>query len=405
MKRSAARRSKVNVLFLHSQTGFAADSAVHELIMRHLDRDRFTVHVACPAEDGGQTPPALARFLELADVHVRPTRFAPGFRHRKRDEIFAQLRSAAMFPPDLVGLAGYVASRRIHLIHGTDRPRDAVYGLGLGKLTGARSIVHVHVAWSLGYSAPAKLGVRRADGVFAISRFVADTVVATGTPRTRVYTVLNGIDVSAWNPALADGDGVRREFGIPRDAPLLASVSRLFAQKGQRELLRAMAKVRREIPDVRLLVVGADAVEVHGGSFTAELRKLAAELGIADRVVFTGPRSDVANIMSACDVFALPSFEEPFGLVYVEAMAMRRPVVAVNNGGTPEVVEHGRSGLLSDQGDIDALASNLVTLLRDRALREKMGEYGRARVLAQFSADRMALDAAAAYDDVLSRHR
>jgi len=115
-------------------------------------------------------------------------------------------------------------------------------------LTGAKSVVHVHVAWSHGYSTAAKLGVRHADAVFSISRFVTDTVLATGTPSERVYTILNCVDPSNWDSHI-DGSGVRREFGIPPKAPLLASVSRLFGQKGQRELLQAFARVRVQIAD------------------------------------------------------------------------------------------------------------------------------------------------------------
>ena len=107
-----------------------------------------------------------------------------------------------------------------------------------------------------------------------------------------------------------------------------------------------------------------------------ELAALADELGVDDSVVFTGRRSDVARLMAAADVFAMPSLEEPFGLVYLEAMAMRLPVVALDSGGTPEVVEHGRSGLLSAPGDIDALAANIVELLSDAG---PAGPHGRAR--------------------------
>jgi glycosyltransferase involved in cell wall biosynthesis len=243
--------------------------------------------------------------------------------------------------------------------------------------------------------------VRNADAVFGISRFVTETVVATGTPRERVHTVLNGIDLSPWDSQL-DGRDVRRELGVPLDAPLLASVSRLFAQKGQRELLKALARVRPRHPDVWLLIVGADAVEVHGGSFTRELEVLARELGVADRVVFTGGRSDIPRIMAACDVFTLPSVEEPFGLVFLEAMLMKRPVVALDDGGTPEVVEHGRSGLLSPANDIDALADNISRLLGDRDLRARFGAYGHSRVIEMFSAERMARDAGEAYEAVVS---
>lgn len=395
-------RSKIPILFLHSQDGFGADSAIHGHLMRYLDRDEFEVHVASSRGDGTGVPPALARFREIPDVHVRPTTFAPGFRHRSRETLLRGVRSAAAFPVDVLSLAAYVRRNGIRIIHGTDRPRDAVYTVALAKMTGTRSVVHVHVAWSHGYSGPAKWGVRTADGIFSISKFVTETVVATGTPRDRVYTVLNGMDLTGWDPQI-DGAPIRREFGVPANAPLLVSVSRLFAQKGQAELLRAFARVREKDPEARLLIVGADAVEVHGGSFTAELKVLVGELELTDRVVFTGPRSDIPRIMAACDVFALPSFEEPFGLVFLEAMAMKRPVVSLNNGGTPEVVEHGRSGLLSPSGDIEGLAANIVTLLANPEMRARFGEYGRTRVLDFFTAERMAHDAGRAYEAILDR--
>jgi glycosyltransferase involved in cell wall biosynthesis len=393
---------KINVLFLHSQNGFGADSAIHGHLMRYVDRDRFVVHVACSRGDGSGVPPSLARFREIPDIRLRPTSFAPGFHHRSPKTVLRGFRAAAAFPVDFARLTDYVRRERIRIVHGTDRPRDAVYAVCLARLTGAKSIVHVHVAWSKGYSAAAKWGVRSADAVFSISRFVTKTIVDTGTPPGRVHTVLNGIDPSPWDSRI-DGGGIRDEFSIPSGAPLLASVSRLFAQKGQRELLRAFARVREAVPDAWLLIVGADAVEVHGGSFTEELKRLARDLGMAQRVVFTGERPDIPRIMAACDVFSMPSFEEPFGLVYLEAMAMQRPVAALDNGGTPEVVEHGRSGLLAPSGDVDAFAANLVALLKDGGLRARMGAYGRARVLEYFNAQRMARDAGEAYEAVLSK--
>ncbi len=391
---------KVGVLFLHSQNGFGADSAIHGHLMRYLDRDRFAVHLACSRGNGDGDPPSLSKFREIPGIRVRPTYFVPGFRHRSRQEVLRQFRAATGFPIDFAGLVRYARKERIRIIHGTDRPRDAAYTMALSRLVGAKAVVHVHVAWALGYSAPARFGVRHADGVFSISRFVTGTIVRTGTPAERVHTVLNCVDASRWNPEIR-GDGVRREFGIPQDALVLASVSRLFAQKGQRDLLRAFARVRSRVPNVWLLVVGADASRVHGGSFTAELKTLAHELRVADRVIFTGERSDVQEIMATCDVYTMPSSEEPFGLVYLEAMAMKKPVVSLDNGGTPEVVEHGRSGLLAPPGDVEALTSHIVKLLEDGELRARMGDYGRSRVLEYFNAERMARDAARAYEHIL----
>jgi glycosyltransferase involved in cell wall biosynthesis len=392
----------IGVLFLQSQLKYGADSAIHGHLMRHLDRARFQVHVACTRGDGSGVPPALTTLRTIPDVDVRPTSFAPGIRQRSAGDVLRQIRSAAAFPIDFAALVDYVRRKRIRIIHGADRPRDSTYAVTLARLTGAKSIVHVHVAWAHGYSAPAKWAVRNADAVFGISRFVTETVVSTGTPRERVHTVLNAIDPVGWDPQI-DGIGVRQEFGIPLDAPVLASVSRLFPQKGLRELLRAVALVRERIPNVHLMVVGTDYPDMIRGAFTRELKDLARELRIDDQVVFTGERTDVPRIMAACDVFTMPSFEEPFGLVYLEAMAMQRPVVAVDNGGTPEVVEHGRAGLLSRYQDVEALAANVVTLLGDRELRARMGAYGRARVLDYFNAERMASDAGAAYEAVLGR--
>lgn len=167
--------------------------------------------------------------------------------------------------------------------------------------------------------------------------------------------------------------------------------------KGQDDVIRAIPLVRREFPSVRVLIIGQDDRQAMRTSFTAELKALAGDLGVLDQVIFTGQRADMAGLLAACDVFALPSFEEPFGLVFLEALAMKKPVVALNNGGTPEVVEHGLSGLLSEPGDQAALAANLLTLLRDPALRSRMGEHGRRRVEARFTPGRLARDTEQVY--------
>jgi glycosyltransferase involved in cell wall biosynthesis len=122
-------------------------------------------------------------------------------------------------------------------------------------------------------------------------------------------------------------------------------MARLFRWWGHFELLSALALVKRKYPNVRLAIVGSDYPAKSGT--TQMLKEHAGELGVGKNVVFTGQRSDVASLLVACDVFALPSFEVPFGLVFAEAMAIKRPVVALTNGGTPEVVEHGKCGLLS----------------------------------------------------------
>lgn len=393
---------KIGVLFLQAKEQFGADAAVHADIMRNLDRSKFAVHIACTDGDGERVPDSLAILRTIPDANLRVTRFAPSLGQRSPGALLRSLRSAATFSADFWALRRYMTRERIRIVHSTERPRDALYNVSLSMLTGARSVVHVHVKWSKEYSKSARWGVQRADAVFSISRYVTNTLIEMGRAPARIHTVLNGIEASRWDPNI-DGSQLRRELGIPGDALVLASVSRLFSWKGQRELVQAYALARAELPNLRLLIVGADAEEVQSGSFTEELKALAQSLGVEQGVTFTGPRSDVPQIMAACDLFTMPSFEEPFGLVFLEAMAMKKPVVALDNGGTPEVVEHGRSGLLSPPWDVPRLAANILTLLRDRELRARMGEYGRTQVLERFNAQRMARDAAAAYAQVLSQ--
>jgi glycosyltransferase involved in cell wall biosynthesis len=392
---------KIGVLFLHSSEEFGADAAVHADLMRFLDRERFDVHVACVAKGtNDEPPPPLGILRAIPGLQVRPTYFVPKI-GRSFTGLVEQAPSLLEVPKDLWSLRRYVRSNKIRIIHASDRPRNAAYCVLLGKLTGAKSVVHMHVKWSADYGRAASWSVAEADAIFSISSYVTGTVLKLGRPPSEVHTVLNAIDASRWDP-LTDGQSLRAELGVPADAVVLASVSRLFSWKGQRELLRAFALVRAEQPNLELLVVGKDA-SGPDQPYLGELRDLAASLGVSEHVTFTGARADIPRVMAACDVFTLPSFEEPFGLVFLEAMAMARPVVAIDNGGTPEVVEHGGSGLLSPPWDVPALAANIATLAKDPELRRRLGENGRRRLLERFDAPRMAADAARAYHAVLSR--
>lgn len=392
-----------NVLFIQSQAGFGADSAVHAHLMRHLDRENFEVHVACTAGDGGDDPDSLRELRRIPDIHLRSTHFVPGLRERTLSTILGSGSAAVRAPADFVSLRQYILEHRIQVIHSSERPRDSIYNVALARVSGASSVLHVHVKWSKLYSRPARWAVNHADAVFSISNYVTDTVVDMGRPRSSIHTIHNCIDPTDWDPT-TDGRALKDELSIPHGAKVLASVSRLFSWKGQRELLRAFAEVRQQIPDVVLLIVGADAPH-EGTSFTAELTRLAEELGVAEFVRFTGKRSDIAAVMAACDVYTMPSFEEPFGLVFLEAMAMEKPVVAVNNGGTPEVVLDGECGLLSPPWDVPALTRNILRLLRDPELCKRMGRAGRQRVLEHFNPTRMATEAGAAYQAIAARKR
>jgi glycosyltransferase involved in cell wall biosynthesis len=239
--------------------------------------------------------------------------------------------------------------------------------------------------------------LKRADALIAISHFVAGSLLDSGHDRERIHVVLNGIDLAAWRP----GEGrqeTRQELRISEDAPVLITVCRLFPEKGPEVLLRCLPALRAKHPDITFVVVGE---EMHAG-YRQHLTAVADELGVADCVRFLGRRSDVPRLMAAADVFAMASREEPFGLVYLEAMAMRLPVVAIGAGGTPEVVIDGVTGLLSEQDDTVGLTTNILLLLDDAERRQQMGDAGRRRVEACFTTRRMAADVDAVYKRLTS---
>ena len=394
MRSSAEKRTRV--LFINSALLAGADTSIHFRLLRNLPQDRFELHAA---GQPGSPAPAFDELRAIPGIALRPTNFGPSLWKRSKLQKLASIAEVLPAAASMLGLAAYIRRHRIEILHSTDRPRDAIACVGLAALTGAKSVLHVHVNYGDWMSCGVKWALGRADAIVGVSRHTARTFVDAGYRPERVHAVLNAIEPSRWNPSLDPAPG-RASLGVPDGAPLIVSVARLFRWKGHFELLSALALVKREYPNVRLAVVGNDYPADSGT--THALKEHARELGIAENVVFTGERSDVALLLAACDVFSLPSFEEPFGLVFAEAMAMKRPVVALTNGGTPEVVEQGKCGLLSPPGDIDALAANLLRLLRDPALRAQFGEYGRSRVEAHFTPQRMASDFAALYARMLA---
>jgi len=376
------------VLFMQSQAFFGADSAVHAQLMKYFDRQAVTVHAAVNDQAGPSNPAvnAMHRLRALPDVHVRPTSFGPTIHGASRADRLRRAVGGASLLPSMAALAAYVRRNNIKIIHGTEKPRDALYGVLLGKLTGARSVVHMHVGYGDWQARTVKWALGQADAVVAISSFVADSIAEAGYDRSKIHVVHNALDVGEWDPSI-DGSSVRAELGVAADAPVVGIVSRLFKWKGHAQLVQAMATVRQSLPEARLVIVGEDdpRADPGSGSFREQLEAQAAQLGLADRVSFTGFRTDVARLMASFDVFAHPSWEEPFGMVFLEAGAMERPVVCWASGGAPEVIVDGETGLLVERGSISGLANALVSLLRDPALRVRMGKAGRLRAETVFS--------------------
>ncbi len=393
---------KVRVLFLHSGTRapLGADTWIQLLIMRHLERDTHVVHLACAPGTADEPTPTLSAARQIPNLAIKPVNLGP--------ELFARsplgrARAAVETAPalwHLAELALYIKKHRIQVLHTSDRPRDALACALLARLTGTKCVVHVHVTYGEWMSPMLRWSMGQADALIGVSAFVARSLVNGGYSPAKTHAALNAIIPKDWDYRLDPGS-VRADLGIGADALVLICVARIFRSKGQFDLIRALGRLRGEFPELKLLIVGADYPL--GTHHSDELRALASEQGVSENVIFTGTRSDVQRLIAASDILAMPSFEEPFGLVFAEAMAMKRPVIALNNGGAPEVVDHERSGLLSSYQDEDGLVSSIRRLAQDRELRTRMGEYGREQVEARFVPERLAGDVARIYSKLVAR--
>ncbi|HLV81482.1 MAG TPA: glycosyltransferase family 4 protein, partial [Chthonomonadaceae bacterium] len=240
---------------------------------------------------------------------------------------------------------------------------DLVHGHGLrgawiGALAASRAgIPFLFTAHNL--VSPAGLLLRaclrsigqRAVRAIAVSQAVADMLAAAGFPAEKIVVIPNGIALEPFD-APFDAAETRAAYGIPAGAPLVLAVGRLAPEKGFDVLIEAFGRLSAHVPDARLALVG-------GGPLEETLKALAGERAI----LFTGPVAEVAPLLRAADVVAVPSRQEGQGIVALEAMAARKPVVASRVGGLAETVIEGETGLLVPPGDAEALAAVLETLL------------------------------------------
>lgn len=197
---------------------------------------------------------------------------------------------------------------------------------------------------------------------------------------TTLERLAPGVDTDAFSPSVS-GEEIRAAYGLT-DRPVVVCVSRLVPRKGQDTLIRALPAIRRRVPDAALLLVS-------GGPYRSTLERMATECGVASHVVFTGgvPWSEMPAHHAAGDVFAMPCRTrragldvEGLGIVYLEASATGRPVVAGDSGGAPDAVREGDTGFTVGGRDVDALADRISMLLDDRALAARLGANGRSWV-------------------------
>lgn len=203
-----------------------------------------------------------------------------------------------------------------------------------------------------------------------------------GAPSSRVTLIHYGLDLSRIRIGEGARTVTRHELGLPDQAPVAGSVCRLVEQKGISDALRAFWQVSRQVPDAHYVIVG-------DGPLRESLQSEAEGYGVAHRVHFLGWRDDASTLMAAFDALLIPSRWEGFGLVALEAMAAKVPVIASRVSALPEIIIDGETGTLTPPGDIQALAQAMLDVFMYPAQAHELGEAGRRRAETEFSAARM----------------
>jgi sugar transferase (PEP-CTERM/EpsH1 system associated) len=235
----------------------------------------------------------------------------------------------------------------------------------------------------------------------ALSRDLAATLTGpVGIPAARVRRICNGVDSERFGPAAARAPIAGSPFNDPR-LWLVGTVGRMQTVKNQVELARAFVQVLAARPALRerlrLVMVG-------DGPLRAEAEALLAQAGAAELAWLPGERRDVPEVMRGLDCFVLPSLAEGISNTILEAMSSGLPVIATEVGGNPDLIEHGRTGLLVPAGDAAALAQALQALATDPARAQALGRAARRQVEREFSLAAMVGAYQALYEDLLARH-
>jgi len=306
---------------------------------------------------------------------------------------------------NVLRLAGLIKAIRPTIVH--SRNWGGIEGPLAARLAGVPVILHSEHGYQLDMKGGLPLrqrvlrhvSYRCADAVFTVSRELRDFHAAQAWWRVNAIGVVhNGVDGNRFRPSFEVSTRIRQELGISCEAPVVGFVGRLVALKDVKTLLLGLEGLISKIPQVHAIIVGS-------GPELVPLREyVAGSAMLRDRVCFTGPREDVADLLKAMDIFVLPSLMEGMSNTILEAMATGLPVIATNVGGNPEILTDSVCGYLFQPGDVAELRNKLATLLLNREHRKGFGQEARRRALTKFSLEAMLLHYHQLYHDLATRH-
>lgn len=372
---------KFNILYLHNESVMGGAEISLLNLVKRLNKGLFIPHFVCSKE---------GPFIdELRKIKIPPdfVQF-PSIRWPNPLQICSTIRS----------LIDIIKKNQINLIH-SNQPRSNLFGAIAAK------IKTIPIVW---HERCLERGRFDSDNIFS---FLPDRIICNSgavknrftkgaKTATKIRTIINGVDLREFNPEL-NGSIIRKEFNIDEDEPIIGTIGRIDPEKGYECFLESARIILQDFKNVRFLVVGG----ANNPSLEGSLYEMSVEKGIDKKTIFTGFRRDIPQLLAGMDVVVLPSEIDACSRVLFESMAMRKPLVAANAGGTPEIVQDGITGLLVKPGDSSEMARCIKKLLDDKYLAEQYGNAGRKRVETMFTIERNIRETENVYLELLNENK
>jgi glycosyltransferase involved in cell wall biosynthesis len=283
--------------------------------------------------------------------------------------------------PNALHLRRIIRRERVTLIHQNNGIRSSLDVCMAAETSGIK-----YVCYEKGFSRLSPLDKRvagRLGAILCVSEAVRNHFIRQGVSPEKLSVVYDGIDPEYFHPGISS-DRIMENLGISRSAsPLIAIIGNIQEWKGQKTVAEAVARLRTEYPQIQCLMVGG--VHRAGQDYHADLHHFIRKQGLENHFTFTGPRTDVADILSAIDVLIHASVRpDPLPRVVLEGMLMGKPIIGSAVGGVPEMISDGVTGRLVPPADPGALAEAIGFLVRDREKAREMGRKAAERVRERF---------------------
>jgi glycosyltransferase involved in cell wall biosynthesis len=383
---------RTSIKVLHPITRLIVGGAQENTLYtaQYLNPERYAVHVLTGPQTGSEGSlldeasdrgikvnilPELVREISLRKDTIALKKMI----HLLRDEHYTIVHTHS----SKAGILGRLAAHRsstpiiLHTVHGWSF-HD-----------------HMHPILRLMYILLERLAYRYCDALIFVSKKDIDQGISTKiVTKDNFHLIRSAIPIDIFNPGLYLKSAMRRQLNIPQDVPVLGNIGRFSVQKDPLSWIRVAALVNSVLPDCRFLLVG-------DGPLRHQVEDEVTKLGLSQRIILTGLRRDIPELLSTMDVFLITSLWEGLPRVIPQSLAMEIPVVSNQVDGINETIIDGKTGFLAEPGDYQSLANQCLRILHEPILRQSLGAQGRALVLNEFSLDRMIAQIEKIYEDLL----